>query len=92
MLARGLAYMGLCFITPLVWLPMRYVGILGFFAVLFEVGWMMRALEVGDPARAAMFACVLLATILFTSSMLWLRVWIMRAWDSVTGTRTIWRW
>lgn len=92
MLLRGLAYIGLCILTVLMWLPMRYFAVATIIALPFEIQWTARAIDRGDIPAAALFAATLIGTILFVSSMVWLRAWIMRTWDEMTGVRWIWKW
>ncbi len=92
LLWRGLAYIGLCLLTAIAWLPMRYFGIIVIFALPFEFEWTARAVQRGDLLSAIAFGFAFLGTIIFAASMVWLRAWIMQTWDEMTGIRWIWRW
>ena len=89
---HGLAYLGLTLLTALTWLPLHWIGPLGLVAFAFEAEWTGHAIERGDWQRAATWAAVLVATVIAVSASVWLRAWIMRKWNEMTGIVWIWRW
>ncbi len=91
-LLHGLAYLGLCILTAVMWLPMRYLGVIVCIAVLFEAQFTAQAADRGDIHNALLFGAALIATIMLGSMGVWLRAWILRAWDSVTFAQWVWRW
>ncbi len=92
LLWRGFAYIGLCLLTAIAWLPIRYFGVISVIALAFEFQWMAHAVQRGDILGAIAFGCAFLGTIVLAWSMVKLRAWIMQTWDEMTGIRWIWRW
>ena len=45
MLLHGLAYIGLCLLTAVMWLPMRYFGLAVIIALPFEIRSIARAVH-----------------------------------------------
>lgn len=92
LLLRGIAYIGLCLLTAVMWLPMRYFGIVALVALPFEIEWIARAVQRSDLPQTALFIAILLGTIAGVAAMVMLRAWMLRTWDDMTGARWIWRW